>query len=349
MNWHVRLLEEEDEPLFVPFLGRRISDRCIHKHFDWLYRRNPHGDAVTWIAVSNATKKILGCTSTFPRLFNMRGKDVLASKGGDAYVDPDFRRQGIAQTLHETSVADMKEMGIACNFGVAPVPANFRAFIRAGALSPCDFDGYHLPLNSSFLVRRLPGRLFRAGAAKILDPLVHLYITRKRTMRNRARESLRVVERFDNRIDELFESVAPAFGICGKRDSAYLNWRFANHPFNKYMLLECVSRNRLTGYAVLDLNSDNCRVLDFLTVDDDIGTKYFIRSIARVAHGRRKHSVSLFLNPYGPYADLFKECGFMRAGKKLPLMALTTDESQNSGVFGERSNWFLLPGDEDST
>ena len=349
MDWSVRLLEEKHESSFIPFLGRRISDRSVRKHFDWLYRANPHGDAVTWIAVDDETGQIVGCTSTFPRMLIINGKEVLASKGGDAYVDPDFRRQGIAQALHHQGITDMQQLGIACNFGISPVPANFRAFIRAGALSPGNFDHYRLPLDASWIAKRLVAGWIQSAARKVLDPIVHYYAERRIVRRGTLREYLKVVKAFDTRASDLYDSVSHLYGISGKRDLEYLNWRFTNHPFKDYTLIECISRDELFGYAVLDMQSDRCKIVDFVACDDGVGASNFLMLLAKFSRELGKKSISLFLNPIGPYAAVIESCGFLRAGDDLPMMVLTIGSKELDDVFSEPENWFVMPGDQDTT
>ncbi|MBT8079761.1 MAG: GNAT family N-acetyltransferase [Gammaproteobacteria bacterium] len=347
-DWQVRLLERDDEAAFIPLLGQHISDRCVRKHFDWLYRSNPHGNAVTWVAVT-AEGRIVGCTSTFPRLLKFNGDEILGSKGGDAYVDPAFRRQGIAQALHHQGIADMKKLGISCNFGIAPVPANFRAFIRAGALSPGNFDNYRMPLDASWIARRLGTGWIGHVAKKVLNPLVRMYVERRGSRRKRFRERISVVDRFDDRVGELFDALSESFSICGKRDSAYLNWRFADHPFKQFTLIECSTRGVLSGYAVLDMNADRCKIVDFLCNTEDGSASFFLKCLIQFARERGKRSISLFLNPIGPYAKSFEAEGFMRAGEELPIMALTTGCPEQDEIFNKAENWYLTPGDEDST
>lgn len=348
-SWHVRPACEDDEESFIRFLGHHISDRNVEKHFKWLYLGNPHGRALTWIAVKNGTDQIVGCTSTFPRIMNIAGADLLASKGGDAYVDPEFRRQGIAQALHAFSVGDMQNLGIACNFGIAPAPANFRAFMRVGALSPGNFDTYRLPLDASWVVDKFRLEWIRRTAKRLLDPVVRFYVERQGFRRERFRESLRIVDRFDSRVNELFASVSHKFGVCGKRDSEYLNWRFAEHPFKQYTLVECSSRDDLFGYAVLGMVADRCKILDFLCRDDEIGLQLFLKLLSGFARDRGCRSLFLYLNPAGPYVAGFERCGFLRAGRELPMMILTNGSPDKDEIFNDKERWYLMPGDDDST
>jgi GNAT superfamily N-acetyltransferase len=278
----------------------------------------------------------------------INGKEVLASKGGDAYVDPDFRRQGIAQALHHQGITDMQQLGIACNFGISPVPANYRAFIRAGALSPGTFDRYRLPLDATWIAKRLGAGWIHSAARRILDPLVHYYAERRIVRRGTLRENLQVVKAFDTRASELFDSVSHLYGISGKRDLEYLDWRFTNHPFNDYTLIECISSDELFGYAVLDMQSDRCKIVDFVARDDGVGTSNFLILLAKFARELGKKTISLRLNPIGAYATVFQRNGFVRANADLPMMVLTIGSKDLDDVFSNPENWFLMPGDQDT-
>lgn len=347
MEWKVRRMEARDEAAFVPFLGNWISDRPVAAHFDWLYRGNPHGNAVTWIAVLEKGDRIVGCTSIFPRRMRLDGEPILGSYGGDSFVDPDFRRRGIAQSLHKYSVSDMRQLDIQCHYGF-PVPANLRAFVRAGALDPCDFHRFQLPLNAEWIVRSLHLGPIAPFAATILNPVIKLYLARKIFRNSPPRNRLQVVGTFDSKVDELFDSVAHRFGICCVRDSAYLNWRFSNHPFIKSTIVKWQDNGTLLAYAVLDLSTEQCKILDFLVRDDEEIGHDFLSSLAQFAREKGKESISLNLYSCGPGARIFRQSGFRRLGNGRRLMVLTIHEPVKDKIFDDPDKWFLMPGDRDA-
>lgn len=346
MGWKIRRLEARDEAAFVPFLGRWISDRPVAIHFDWLYRGNPHGDAVTWLAVIDEEDRIVGCTSTFPRRMTLNGEPVLGSFGGDAFVDPDFRRRGIAQSLHEYCATDMRQLGIECLYGF-PVPANFRAFIRAGALDPCDFHRFWLPLNAERIAKSLHLGPFTPIGENILNPAVNLYLTMKLFRKASSIPRLQVVDAFDSKVDELFDSVADRYGICCVRDAAYLNWRFGNHPHTQFTFVKWQINGRLLAYAVLDLRAQRCKILDLLVRDDENIGPDFLASLAQFTRDNGKWSIVLNLNARGPGAKIFRQSGFIQIGGGRRLMVHTTHDPLKDEIFGDPNKWFLMPGDDD--
>lgn len=42
--------------------------------YEWLYRTNPHGKAITWLAVERASARVVACKSLFPRAALVDGR-----------------------------------------------------------------------------------------------------------------------------------------------------------------------------------------------------------------------------------------------------------------------------------
>jgi predicted GNAT family acetyltransferase len=280
-------------------------------------------------------------------MLRVYGEKLLAAYGGDAYVSPEHRRRGIAQSLHEANVLDLRERGVACNFGVGPVPANFRAFLRAGALSPCDFYYYNIPLNSEPLVSRLPLGILSGVAQKALNPLVAIYSTSNAVREQASRLSIREFSKFDTEFDDLFENVSKSIPICGQRDASYLNWRYVDNPFNSYTLLSFVTDDTLAGYSVLRQERNRWTILDFLASTDGGLDLSCLCALLVCLRKKSARSLTLFLNPKSASADIFLKCKFRKSGIKMPLMVLTDGASSRNDMFDKSDAWFLLPGDKE--
>lgn len=346
MGWNVRRLEDRDKEAFLPFLARWLSDRPISEHFNWLYRGNPHGDAITWIAVLENDNRIVGCTSTFPRRMRIDGETVLGSFGGDAFVDPDFRRRGIAQSLHEYCSTDMQRLGIECLYGF-PVPANLRAFLRAGALNPCNFQQFQHLLHANTIMKPLGLRHIASLVGPVFGSGVERFLTAKLFRKPPPGSQLRVVDAFDEAVDELFDSVADRLFTCCVRDAEYLNWRFARHPHKTFTLVEWRDDGRLLAYAVLNWADMECRIVDFIACDTGSIGHDFLASLAGLARDNGKWSLVSYLNGRGPEADLFRRSGFIQPETGRPFMVHTIHDPQRDRILGDPEKWFLMSGDDD--
>ena len=76
--------------------GHLGPDADVEARYQWLYLKNPHGKARTYLATHGATGEAAGLTSLFPRRVLVAGRHRNGAIGGDGYVRPAFRRQGIA-------------------------------------------------------------------------------------------------------------------------------------------------------------------------------------------------------------------------------------------------------------
>ena len=220
--------------------------------------------------------------------------------------------------------------------------------LRTGTLDLCDFHRFWLPLNAERIVRSLHLGPFAPFAATILNPVVKLYLARNLFRNSPSRNRLQVVGTFDSKVDELFDSIAHRFGICCVRDSAYLNWRFSNHPFIKFTIVKWQDKGGLLAYAVLDLRAEQCQILDFLVRDDEEIGYDFLASLAQFASDKGKWSIVFELNAREPCAKMFRQSGFKRLWKDHRLMVTTIHASEKNKMFNDPDKWFLMRGDRDT-
>src|SRR5215831_4620648 len=102
----IRLAEDEDRTRITNLVAK-MSPGDVEARYDWLYQRNPHGRALTWLALDPATGEAVGCTSVFPRRVMVDGVERAGSMGGDCFIEPVARRRGLATRLHLRSFTDM--------------------------------------------------------------------------------------------------------------------------------------------------------------------------------------------------------------------------------------------------
>src|SRR5215471_1664888 len=58
---------DSDERELVDILQTNLPYRPHAHFFDWLYRRNPEGEALAWVAADAHTNRIIGAAAAFPR------------------------------------------------------------------------------------------------------------------------------------------------------------------------------------------------------------------------------------------------------------------------------------------
>jgi GNAT superfamily N-acetyltransferase len=110
-DFEIRAADDDDRHHIIRLMGN-VYARDMAGRYDWLYRSNPHGSALTWVAIERASGEAVGCTSVFPRRVIVNGRERTGSIGGDCYVEPRVRRRGLATALHLASFAGMRAGGI---------------------------------------------------------------------------------------------------------------------------------------------------------------------------------------------------------------------------------------------
>lgn len=68
----------------------------------------------------------------------------------------------------------------------------------------------------------------------------------------------------DPRLDQLWQRLAVHLSLAVIRDRAYLHWRYARHPKNRYQLFGVHLAGRLLGWAVIQIVDTTVRVIDLL-------------------------------------------------------------------------------------
>lgn len=74
--------------------------------------------------------------------------------------------------------------------------------------------------------------------------------------------------RISQETERFWEDVRGRYPITVERTADYLNWRFCNHPFFKYSILEARDKGALSGYLIYRIEEDRgfkiARIIDFI-------------------------------------------------------------------------------------
>ncbi|MCS6911743.1 MAG: GNAT family N-acetyltransferase [Myxococcales bacterium] len=206
--------------------------------YEWLYRRNPHGPALTLLA-QEPNGAVVGVTSLFPRRVRVGGRVLTGAIGGDGFVRPAWRRRGVATRLHQAALANMAEAGIDFMFG-PPEPYNLRALLRAGARVVGQV------VRHSRILRLPPGppRWLDALAARVLAP------------RPSDLEVVALGAEPDPRVDQVcaaaLRDTPEAEEVLPLSDAAYVAWRFAAAPSGRQVPVLLLAAGQPVAVAALE-------------------------------------------------------------------------------------------------
>lgn len=293
---------------------------------EWLYRRNPHGLALTFIAFDRESGDPCGLTSLFPRKLAVRGAERLASIGGDGFVRPRFRRRGIATALHRQSLRKMGEAGVELMYG-PPEPHNLAALLRAGSAIVCQLRRFVRPLDFS--------RLASWGSA--LSPLRGWLRPRRSPLR------LRAMTNGDTKlVDGVWDRTVRDLVVAPIRDRDYYAWRFVDCPSGKQRAYLVLDGGEVVGICALERNGHHTVILDIVAPRNS----YAAMVEAICSFCRDDAAIETRLNERGPIASLLWQYGFVPRDRK-PFQVLMSEEHPRVDELFRPQAWYYTTGDGD--
>jgi hypothetical protein len=339
-RFEIRRAEDDDRDALLALIGKLYRGDSAAR-YERLYRSNPHGLALTWLAVETATGEAVACTSLFPRRVQVAGRERSGSIGGDCYVEPRVRRQGLAVALHRASLAEMREGGIDFMYG-PPAPHNLAALLKAGSTLVTEYRRWVRPIRGGGAARAASLRRRRPLAARLIGvPLRLLDLFGRRSMRGFDIEELAT---FGPEFDELFERVAATHTIACVRDSTYLAWRYAAP--RRQIPLAVRRRGELTGLVVMEMNQERAALVDVFTATDATSTDIALRLAMHYAAARGCFSIEVHATERSPVARRLARLGYISRGARGFQVAVGPLDTQVD-VLTAAGSWHLMEADKD--
>jgi hypothetical protein len=138
--------------------------------------------------------------------------------------------------------------------------------------------------------------------------------------------SITTLERFDDRIEELFEEAARAFDFLVVRSRDYLNWRYCEPAAGRFTVRVAEEEGRLLGYLVFRIAEGEGYVADLLALP---GRTDVVRSLIEDAlHLLREAAVAqvtCWMISRHPYNGILQRYGFIDSGRCVEFGCFTMD------------------------
>ncbi len=315
--------QDGDEQRVVEMIHEIFPDEDPRIRYDWLYRGNPAGAALTWLAIDEDSGITAGCTSYFPWRLREGGREVLGALGGDGFVRPQFRRRGLAADLHRTARVEMGAEGIQCMYG-APGAMNVTPLLQSGSQKVTDSIRYYRPLSGRPLkLRGLGDRLI----SEILTPRFRV-------------PQLDPVVADDPRVDAVWASVRDELRLACVRDARFYNWRFVRSPAGAQKPYVIVDGGKPIGVCALQLTEHRMNVIDLMAPRAKWGRA--IRAIAASSRGCDGMDLKLLRGDAETRA-LWRH-GLVQRDVR-PFMVVLPDGG--SDVFLDAKRWYYTGADSD--
>jgi hypothetical protein len=318
--------ESEREEL-VELLQAHLPYRAHARFFDWLYRRNPDGEALAWVATDGATQRIVGAATAFPRGVFFAGRKARGYVLGDFCIDPAHRSLGLALALQR-----------ACLEGLSAEDADF-AFDFPSNSMVAVYNRLRIGINER-LVRHV--KLLRADLAIGRRVPSH---AATRVLSGIANSALRARDFFARRnggwkiscepgrcADEFAVAARrwiPGAAVTVARTAEYLNWRYESHPQHSYEIISARKDGKLGGYVVRH-EADNGFVIDDLLAEGSAAYGALLSNTIETGRARDLYSIVAPWPANDPGRRLLEAFGFRpRSSSPAVLLGLSKRREEN--------------------
>jgi hypothetical protein len=210
--------------MLVEMVRRNLNPLADEERFDWLYRRNPAGEARVWLATEGAGGAVMGMVAAFPRRLWVGQDERPGWVMGEFCVSSRYRSLGPAVALQRACLAgiDDGESPLWYDF---PSDGMMAVYRRLGVGLPRRMVRLARPLRVNLRVEEMVGSSAVArGVSAVGNALLRL---RERGLD--ADRGIRVAvqkEPFGEEFTALARQVRGRHGVCVSRSREYLSWRF---------------------------------------------------------------------------------------------------------------------------
>jgi predicted N-acetyltransferase YhbS len=327
--------------------SRSLSQWC------WEYRDGPFGEPLLWGAESGG--RLVGHYALIP--FQMSFQDGLFSgaKAESAMVDPSCRGRGICSSLVELTLQEAARRGIRVVWGF-PNNQSFAIMQKSGRR--------HVGVLNSYMKIFRPARVLRAYLERRIGGWIPRFHREPdyREVRKASvfaedetaitgEEHLLDLNRFDERLNRLWERVRRHTGITIVRNEVYLNWRFVQNPHGQYKIFAALENDgEICGYMISTLKREMGLkigyIVDFLVSEDD--TDIFHRLLFKTLRFTEENGadiIYLFLNRehrvFDSFHPVLTKLHFRRckSSRRFAVKIFPGELSEEEGY--NPPNWYL--------
>ena len=329
--------------------NRTRENFSYEKRFKWIYQDNPDGKAIPWIIWEKESNIPVGFTAVFPRRILVNGKEELCWNCGDFSIEPKYRSLGVALQLRKEAKKEV-------NDGKVPflyAHPNDRMKIihqRAGHQQLGYMHRYALPLRlDSYFESKLNNNLLGKAVAFPLNQILSLMLALNKKGNHLDAVMLDSPE-FNNQHEELFLELAQRYPIIGVRDKVYLNWKYADNPNHRYLLMNFFSNKQLIGYIIFSKSDLVFEIVECIVFPDEQVKDVLIHFLKSIKDRfPETASVSVVTFETNPIVKVLRQLRFQqRSDATSSVITYTKAESGLGKNVYDKDNWYLSVGDRDA-
>lgn len=327
--WEHRFLVPSDEPevlaLIQDAFGRWPAVDTAASPRDYLrWKLSGRPPEYLGLAATSAGK-IIGVRVFFAFKVYLRGRTHLAYQPVDAAVHPAFRRKGVMEYMRriERGASDVNS-----RFGIFSFKLHLRTWNPA--------------------MQRLFRTLNEAVETSSWLNIFATHLPQEAAQSDDYTLSLRT--RFDQPFDDLWREAAPEFDLAVVRDSAHLNWRYADPRAGDFKILTAERNGTLLGYAISRVSQGVGYIADVLAAPAHKGVlRLLAAETTNMLLSDGAQRVECWLPRQHPYADELRDLGFTqrKPGPRIRVTPYTIDPKELLFLRDPSASIYMTVGDSD--
>ena len=252
------------ELVFGEFPKMRLN--CSKKeHWKWKFKDMPPGLNPTLVVLTDEGR-IIGASHGQIKWTKIGSSVLLARKGAEVAVHPDYRRMGIYGRLVTKREKVSMGMGAVLSYSLIsnPVIVRYKRDKKSDRYEP----EFPQPLKQLMKVKdvhkfldyqerrgEIPkGRLITSTGIKLLKAASSLRRASGSKIKPRSDYELREISAFDDRIEGLWEEVKNEYDFIVVKSKEYLNWRYCDPRGGAYRVLLAQEGDSILGFLALRVN-----------------------------------------------------------------------------------------------
>jgi hypothetical protein len=358
-----RFYQEGDDEQLSRFHAEVFNVQRPPSYFKWKYIENPDHHSAMALAVKEG--KIIGQIGTVPMRLKIKADELLAAQVQDIVIAENYRRGGTFFRLERIARdAVQKETGVEFAFSIKSTYKIATRLLGFRGVSPIYRMVKILNIAPYLEARAKSAALVKLGAPigntglKLLDLFKY----------GVGDSSIQVerVERFDERFDRLWQQCKSQFEIMVARTSAYLNWRYCDHPSLTYSVYAALQNGSLKGYIVLQTRRKGEASGTVVDIDVETTRGFITDILAEPGPDHEKTLEALLLKAITLFRDegadvvacwvlkhmelreTLRRLGFLERETPHDLMVRASDpDHYPEDYLAESARWYITRGDSD--
>ncbi|RMF54943.1 MAG: GNAT family N-acetyltransferase [Calditrichaeota bacterium] len=338
------LRKEKQLLLELLTMNRERSGFPYEKRYEWLYLKNPFGEATAWIIYDDQKNIPVGTTAVFPRKMLVKGKELLAWNCGDFSINRRFRTLGIAMKLRKAAKQCVDEGKVPFLYA-HPNDRMVHIHLKVGHKKIALMKRFALPIDVSKVLNKTP---VQRTAARVLNPLLKGVLKFKYKKVGEYEFCPAGKANFDYHYREICERINREIPIVGLRDETYLTWKFGKHPVLSYEIFNYYQDNNLTGYVIFVIENDICYLTEIVCDKDSCFSLLSTFLNAIIQHYPHVKSLSTIQQEYNPVVSTLLEVGFRYREDATSSAIAYSNHTSLVDLVHDGRNWFMNVGDRDA-